>query len=133
MIELTADGRQFYVEVKHRLKRELYQHGPVNGVTTVAIVGVVEGVQFAALGTAICFAPDQFDRRYGRLRAFEEALKCGLLKPHREALLDAWVEREKASFEAPKPKQRVPLPEDEKQRRITAGEAVRAKRKATRQ
>jgi len=91
MIRLEVFNRTFQIEFRH-LRRGV-PFG-ANAITTcvIAAPGLFEEVfKFLAIGSACCSHLDQFSRRIGRLRAFENAVEhCAVLRRSRARLLAAY-------------------------------------------
>lgn len=96
MTTLNVAGRTFHVRFRHARK---LTH--VKAITTCVIIAAPEdgywtptkGIDFTAIGNAICWPADNFSRRRGRLKAFANAIQyCRPLEPFRMALFAAYME-----------------------------------------
>lgn len=101
MTTLDVRGRLFTVRFRHT--RNLSH---VKAITTCAIIApryldlghgrsgrAPSGeIEFVALGNAICWPTDNFSRRFGRRKAFANALDhCALLRPYALDLFAAYL------------------------------------------
>lgn len=121
-----ADERVFELHFRHL--RNLSPKLGVRAITTCVITvtdkyGIPLG--FTAIGNAICWASDNFSRRFGRRKAFANALDhCGLLKDYRLDLFAAFMDLD------PEPchEVRKKLPDAVKRARWEAGWEIRQAR-----
>ncbi len=130
MIRLDIDDRFFHVQFRHA--RNLTR---VRAITTCVIVAesrlpvgeqLENIIRFTAIGNAVCWPPDQFSRRRGRLKAFANALDhCAPLADVRLALFSAYMAIDP---DPPPPRPRVKLDERIKKARWEAGWELRQKR-----
>jgi hypothetical protein len=120
-MKLEVDGRVFHVAFRHvRLlghplngghRPELLMHGVIKAITSCAIVASrvgatsnAESVAFTAIGNAVCYAGDNFDRRAGRYRAFMAALRQnGALRECREGLMVEYLQLDPRPCHTPRP------------------------------
>lgn len=98
MTTLNVRGRFFTVRFRHT--RNLSH---VKAITTCVIIAMksdqIGGIEmerdkteFVALGNAICWPADNFSRRFGRRKAFANALDhCALLRPYELDLFAAYL------------------------------------------
>lgn len=122
--------------VNHRVYRIDFRHARnlkhVRAVTMCAITVFAEpgyhapeGIEVTALGSAICFAGDNFARRTGRLKALNNALDhCGVLRGVRVALAAGYL----ALDPDPVPRVRAKLDAAAKTARWEAGWETRQRR-----
>jgi hypothetical protein len=113
MTTLDVRGRFFTVRFRHT--RNLSHALNVQAITTCVIIteksdgpGGLEfestEIDFVAIGNAICWRSDNFSRRFGRRKAFANALDhCALLRPYALDLFAAYLAAD------PDPPRRLPV------------------------
>lgn len=131
MFKTTIGSEVYSVDFRHKTtegkRAQLSRRSPIKAITTC----VVSTTNFVAIDNAICVREDQFSRWSGRSYAFEHLIQnCKALKDDvREALVAKFYELNPE----PTPQAErvtIPMPKEEKQRRISAGAELRAKRAA---
>lgn len=129
MFNIQIGGEFYAVDFRHKTtqgsRAQLSRRSPVKAITTC----VVTAQNFVAIDNAICVLGDQFSRWAGRTNAFNHLIRnCKALKPEvRDALQYRFSELNPPPISQ---SQRVivPISDDERQRRISAGRHIAAER-----